>query len=89
MLRKKYDMEVIQAERFDDSRRTICNSRNILRDRVLKFKYDYLFMLETDVLPPKEILVEFIGSMSTHKFESNAPPKRLMFVLGTNDVIFS
>ncbi|MAG52862.1 MAG: hypothetical protein CMH62_02770 [Nanoarchaeota archaeon] len=53
-------LPVIKGPFFTSARDRIIVSRNILRDKVLKENYDYLFSLEQDVLPPPDILEKLL-----------------------------
>lgn len=49
-------INVLKVDRQKDVRLRIAESRNMLREYVLKNDYDYLFSLEQDVIPPKDVL---------------------------------
>jgi len=60
-INKNYNIKVLRSKRYDDTRTTIATARNMLRDKVIECNYDYLFMLEIDVIPPIDILTELIN----------------------------
>lgn len=53
---KKLNLPVIKGPYFEGALDRIIASRNILREYVLEHDYDYLFSLEQDVIPPKDII---------------------------------
>ncbi|PIN86174.1 hypothetical protein COV19_06160 [Candidatus Woesearchaeota archaeon CG10_big_fil_rev_8_21_14_0_10_44_13] len=71
-------IDVVRAGRKDRARETIADSRNILRQRFLDGKYDYLLSLEQDVIPPVniiEVLLEdkkdIVGGLYFNFFKDN------------------
>ena len=60
-LRNKLNCNVIKERYMEETNANIANSRNRLRKEVLFEGYDYLFMLESDVLPPREIIIELLN----------------------------
>jgi hypothetical protein len=55
-------LKAIRAPTFiKDSRERLAASRNLLRDYVLKERYDYFLSLEQDVIPPADILERFLA----------------------------
>ncbi|MBI2508199.1 glycosyltransferase family 2 protein [Candidatus Woesearchaeota archaeon] len=57
---KEAGLSVIKGAWSESARERIITSRNILRQKVLDGNYDYLFSLEQDVIPPKDILERLI-----------------------------
>lgn len=53
---KKLGLKVIKGKYYDDVKRRIIESRNLLRQYALDNNYDYLLSLEQDVIPPKDII---------------------------------
>jgi hypothetical protein len=53
---KKLGVRVIKSKYYKDSRRRVVESRNMIRDEVLKNGYEYYFSLEQDVIPRPDIL---------------------------------
>ena len=53
---RKLGVNVIKADHLKDVRQRIAESRNLLRDYVLKNNYDYFLSLEQDVIPPRDVL---------------------------------
>lgn len=58
---KQYGYRTIHAERFEDLRKTLVHSRNILRDEFLKSDCDYFFSLESDVLIEADTIESLMG----------------------------
>lgn len=44
-----------------DVRVRLCGSRNIVREKVLKEGYDYLFCLDQDVVPPADVIERLVS----------------------------
>ena len=57
---ESYNIPVIKGPWFESARDRIVASRNILRQKALDEGYDYFFSLEQDVLPPPDILENFL-----------------------------
>lgn len=53
---KRLGINIIKDKYFEKARDRIVNSRNLLRKYCLEKGYDYLFSLEQDVIPPKDII---------------------------------
>ena len=53
---KEQGIPVIRWDYNKSPRKRIVDSRNVLRRRVLEGGYDYLFSLEQDVIPPKDVI---------------------------------
>ncbi|MBU0461105.1 MAG: glycosyltransferase family 2 protein [Nanoarchaeota archaeon] len=53
-------VEVIKDTYSDIRISRIISSRNIVRDHFLKGNYDYLFFLDTDIIPPKDAIEQLI-----------------------------
>ncbi len=49
-------LPVIKGPYNESARQRIIDSRNILRQKILDGGYDYLFSLEQDVIPPKDVV---------------------------------
>lgn len=60
--RKGY--RVVHVDRGDNSRDALCNAQNFIRHRVLNEGFDYWLSLESDLLPPKDIIWKLLN---THK----------------------
>jgi len=56
---KTYNLPAIKGPHFQGALDRIVTSRNILKEKALK-DYDYLFSLEQDVIPPRDILERFL-----------------------------
>lgn len=54
-------LPVVKGPWFEGARDRIVASRNILRDKVLKEGYDYLFSLEQDVVPEPDTLLRMLA----------------------------
>ena len=59
-LLKQKGVNVIRYRYVEDTRDRIINSRNVLRDFVLKNGYDYFLSLEQDVIPPKDAVEKLL-----------------------------
>ncbi len=57
---KLHDIEVIRERHLQSIYERIVESRNLLRERMLKGKYDYFLSLEQDVIPPVDIIEKLI-----------------------------
>ena len=57
---EKAGLPVIKTQWFDSSRGRLCVARNELRKRVLDNDYDFFFDLESDVIPPKDVLTRLL-----------------------------
>ena len=55
---KSYNIPVIKGPYFEGARDRITASRNILREKTIEEGYDYLFSLEQDVVPPRDVLLK-------------------------------
>lgn len=55
--------KVFHTERGRNSREALANSQNFIREYALKNGYDYWMSVESDVLPPKDIIEKLIGHM--------------------------
>lgn len=53
---RKMNINVIKGCYKEGANERIVNSRNVLRDKVLKGGYDYLLSLEQDVIPPLNVI---------------------------------
>ncbi len=57
---KAMGINVIKAPYFEDTRKNICHSRNLLRKFFLESKAEYLFHLEQDVIPRRDVIEELM-----------------------------
>lgn len=48
---------IVKSPYVENVRQRIVESRNVLREKTLKEKYDYFFSLEQDIIPEEDILV--------------------------------
>lgn len=55
-LNRLYPGHIKRVPRGNNSRDALANASNYLRQKVLTEGYDYLFMLESDVFPPKDVI---------------------------------
>jgi len=53
---KKRGYNVVHVSRGNNSREALSNAQNYIREKVLVEGYDYWLSVESDLLPPKEIL---------------------------------
>ena len=53
---KELGLPVIKTPYSEYAKDRVITARNLLRERALEGKYDYLFSLEQDVIPPKNII---------------------------------
>ena len=58
---KNLGLNVIKDKYQEKARDRIIDSRNILRDYVLKNNYDYFLSLEQDVIPPKDVIEKLLS----------------------------
>jgi len=58
---RKNNVNVVKSAYSENVRERIVISRNLLREKVLKEKYDYFFSLEQDIIPEIDILEKLIG----------------------------
>jgi GT2 family glycosyltransferase len=71
LLRKKYGIKVIRSKFYKNQPlRTLAEARKKLYDYALKNKFDFLFSLEQDVFPPKDILERLLKIRSKIAKES-------------------
>jgi hypothetical protein len=54
-------INVIKAPHFDELKKTLAYSRNLLREKALKEKYDFFFSLEQDIIPEKNALEKLLS----------------------------
>ena len=57
---KEYGVHVIKTEHYEDTRENVCKSRNLLVEKFLESDAEFLFHLEQDVIPKKDIIEELI-----------------------------
>ena len=57
---KQKRINVIKSPYFDDLKKTLTDSRNMLRGKVLKERYDYFLSLEQDVIPEEDIIEKLL-----------------------------
>jgi len=57
---KEKGVQVIKEKRFETPLDTLIHSRNSIIDYALKNSYDYLLMLDQDVIPPLNIIEELM-----------------------------
>ena len=57
---KKYQIKVIKDNCQKEKIHKLINSRNIIIDYALKNNYDYIFMMDCDVIPPENIIEELL-----------------------------
>ncbi len=57
---KSRGINVLKGIYYDDVKKRISESRNLLREKFLEGDYDYFLSLEQDVIPPKDILNRLI-----------------------------
>lgn len=58
---KEKNLSVEKSKWFEGAMDRIVTSRNMLRQKVIDKNYDYLFSLEQDVIPPKNILRKLVS----------------------------
>lgn len=57
---KSMKVPIIKGKYFEEPRDRMVHSRNILRQKVIDDKYDYLLNIDQDVIPPKGIIERFL-----------------------------
>ena len=78
---KKQGVNIIKAPHFENIKKTLSESRNILREKTIKENYDYFFSLEQDVIPPLDILEKLLS----HKKEIISPYFSKPILVGLKD----
>lgn len=58
---QSYGVKVVKSPYVEPARVRITDSRNLLRKMFLEGDYDYLFSLEQDVVPPKDVLKRLLS----------------------------
>lgn len=73
------------------ARARLVHGRNLIREIVLKEKYDYFFSLEQDVVPPKDMIErllahekEFVSGVYWNKETKNKTQPQLVVMAGTH-----
>lgn len=87
---RKRGYRVVHVPRGGNSRQALCNAQNYIRKKVLSEGYDYWLSLESDLIPPKDIIfklmshaksvvgsVYFLGTW----MDPNIPKPACLFVL--------
>src|SRR3989344_2544046 len=70
LIEKKYKIKVIRSKHYPNKPITsLAEARKKLYQYVLKNKYDYLFSLEQDIFPPKEIIKHLLSIRRSLKDE--------------------
>ena len=57
---KSLNINVIRIPYFEKMRDRVTNAHNKLREYVLKENYDYLLILDQDIIPPKDVIEQLI-----------------------------
>jgi len=87
-------VKVLHVERGNNSRDAIANAQNHIRQIVLNGGYDYWLSLESDLIPPKDIIEKLmlqgkaiIGTIYMIGFENsrNEPQRPCLFVLDSKN----
>ena len=55
-LRRQGYKKIVHIKRGKHARQALANSAEYIRQYALKYGYDYVMMIETDLLPPKDII---------------------------------
>ena len=58
---KDKQFKVIKDEYFENFKDRIVHSRNLIRDELIKNKYDCFLSLEQDVIPPKDVIERLLS----------------------------
>ncbi len=53
--------EVVRTKKQSDIIATIIHNRQVIIDRALEKKYDFVFFLDTDVLPPEDVVARLVA----------------------------
>ena len=59
-LRRRGCKNVVHLDRSENSRMTLAMCQNYLRQKVLNSNYDYLLLIESDLLPPRNVIERFL-----------------------------
>lgn len=57
---EKRGFKVIKTKRLEKLRDMLVEGHNILREKALEGKYEYLFLLDADTIPPKDVIERFL-----------------------------
>jgi len=85
---KKQGVNVVHTKRGKTSREALTVSQNYIRDVVLNEGYDYLMFIESDLVPPRDIIERLmshnrlvVGSMYYigHHWSKKEPPRPCLF----------
>ncbi len=57
---KRFKVPAIHVRVSDNAAENVIHCANLLREKVLAEGYDYLLMLESDVIPPRDIIERFL-----------------------------
>lgn len=58
---KKFNIPIIKSKWDERSKVRLTNAQNLLRDKFLEGDYEYLFNLEQDLIPPKDIIEQLLS----------------------------
>ena len=56
----KKELPCVKSRFYESARKSIVESRNIIREKILTGDYDYFLSLEQDVIPPKDIIKKLL-----------------------------
>ncbi len=59
---QKIELNVARDIRLENVKERIAHSRNIIRDKVLSEGYDYFLSLESDVIPPPDLIERMLAA---------------------------
>jgi len=87
---KRQNVNIVHIERATTSREALADSQNYIWEKVLSEDYDYLMFIESDLIPPRDIIerlmrhnVSVVGSMYYigHAGSIHEPPRPCLFEL--------
>jgi GT2 family glycosyltransferase len=58
---QKMGIPAMHMQWLEKSRERICKGHNILREKTLNEGYDYLFLVDADVIPPKDVIEKLLA----------------------------
>jgi len=62
-------LRVVRTPRGNNARDALRNSENYLIERVVNGEYEYLFMLESDVIPHRDVIQRLMAHMDPHHID--------------------
>jgi hypothetical protein len=91
---KKQGVNIVHIQRAETSRESLTNAQNVIRDKVLSEGYDYLLFVESDLIPPRDIIQRLlvhnelcVGCMYYigYDYSKDQPPRPCLFTVNKKD----